>query len=127
MAEREVWVLKKIKSARVKVCIDTAHAFEAGMITEYSKAGVKKFLDELNKYIGFKNIAAFHINDSKTLAGSHHDRHENIGQGYIGVEGFKNLARDKRMKNMPWILEVPGFKDEGPDARNIEILKSCCK
>jgi deoxyribonuclease-4 len=117
-------VLKKVKSARVKVCIDTAHAFEAGMIMEYSKANVKKFLDELNKQIGFINITAFHVNDSKTLAGSHHDRHENIGQGHIGIEGFKNLARDKRMKNMPWILEVPGFNGEGPDKKNVEILKS---
>ncbi|MFA6551557.1 MAG: deoxyribonuclease IV [Patescibacteria group bacterium] len=120
-------VLKKVKSARVKVCVDTAHAFEAGMISEYTPVNVKKFLNELDKQIGFVNIVAFHVNDSKTLASSHHDRHENIGQGHIGLAGFKNLARDKRMKNMPWILEVPGFKDEGPDARNIKILKNCCK
>ena len=120
-------VLKKAKSSRVKVCIDTAHAFEAGMITEYTTTNVKKFLDELDKYVGFKNIAAFHINDSKTLAGSHHDRHENIGQGHIGLAGFKNLARDRRMKDMPWILEVPGFDDNGPDKKNIDILKKCCQ
>ncbi len=119
-------VLKKIKSNRVRVCIDTAHAFEAGMISEYTLPKVKIFLDELDKYIGFNNIVAFHINDSKTLANSHHDRHENIGQGHIGLAGFKNLAKDKRMKNMPWILEVPGFKDEGPDKRNIDILKKLC-
>ena len=111
---------------RVKVCIDTAHAFEAGVINEYTPANVKKFLNELDKQIGLANIVAFHVNDSKTLAGSHHDRHENIGQGHIGLAGFKNLARDKRMKNMPWILEVPGFKDEGPDKRNVEILKKIC-
>lgn len=120
-------VLKKVKSGRVKVCIDTAHAFEAGMIDEYALPKVKKFLDELDKHIGFNNIVAFHLNDSKTLAGSHHDRHENIGQGHIGIEGFKNLARDKRMKTMPWILEVPGFADEGPDKKNVEILQKCCK
>jgi len=116
-------VFKKTGSRRVGVCIDTAHAFEAGMITEFTPAGIKKFLDKLNEYIGFNNIIAFHINDSKTLAGSHHDRHENIGQGYIGLDGFKNLARGKRMKNMPWILEVPGFDDNGPDKKNIDILK----
>ncbi|OGF18500.1 hypothetical protein A3G56_01840 [Candidatus Falkowbacteria bacterium RIFCSPLOWO2_12_FULL_45_10] len=120
-------VLKKVKSNRVRVCIDTAHAFEAGMIDEYAPAKVKKFLDELDKHIGFKDVVAWHINDSKTPANSHHDRHANIGEGHIGLAGFKNLAKDSRMKTMPWILEVPGFKDEGPDARNIEILKSCCK
>ena len=120
-------LLKMVNSKRVNVCIDTAHAFEAGMVNEYTSANVKKFLDELDKCIGFDNIAAFHINDSKTLAGSHHDLHENIGQGHIGLAGFKNLARDKRMKNMPWILEVPGFDDNGPDKKNVEILKSCCK
>jgi len=116
-------VFKKTGSKRVGVCIDTAHAFEAGMISEYTPANVKKFLSELDKYIGFKNIVTFHINDSKTLAGSHHDRHENIGKGYIGLAGFKNLAHDQRMKNMPWILEVPGFDDNGPDKKNIDILK----
>ncbi|MFA5318051.1 MAG: deoxyribonuclease IV [Patescibacteria group bacterium] len=127
-------LLKMIKSKRVSplksatglvnVCIDTAHAFESGMISEYTPAGVKKFLDELDKYVGFKNIAAFHVNDSKTLAGSHHDRHENIGEGHIGLNGFKNLAKDKRMKDVPWILEVPGFEGEGPDKKNVEILKT---
>jgi len=119
-------LLKMINSKRVKVCVDTAHAFEAGMITAYTPANVKKFLGELDKYIDFNNIIAFHINDSKTLAGSHHDRHENIGKGHIGLAGFKNLAKDKRMKDMPWILEVPGFDGGGPDKKNVEILKKCC-
>ena len=126
-AEELGWLLKKIKNKRVKVCIDTAHAFEAGMIDEYAPAKVKIFLDELDKHIGFKDVVAWHVNDSKTSAGSHHDRHANIGEGHIGLAGFKNLAKDSRMKTMPWILEVPGFKDEGPDKRNIDILKSCCK
>jgi len=126
-AEELGWLLKKIKNKRVKVCIDTAHALEAGMIDEYAPAKVKNFLDELDKHIGFKDVVAWHVNDSKTSAGSHHDRHANIGQGHIGLAGFKNLAKDSRMKTMPWILEVPGFKDEGPDKRNIDILKSCCK
>jgi len=121
------WIKKRVGSARVKVCVDTAHAFEAGVITEYTSKNIKKFLDDYEKHVGFKNIAAFHVNDSKTLANSHNDRHENIGQGHIGLAGFKNLARDKRMKNMSWILEVPGFDDNGPDKKNVEILKKCCK
>lgn len=116
-------LLKAVKSSRVKVCLDTAHSFESGEIMEYTKGNVKTFLDVYDEYVGLDAIACFHINDSKTLAGSFHDRHENIGEGHIGLEGFKNLAADKRMKNLPWIMEVPGFDDEGPDKRNVEILK----
>lgn len=119
-------LFRAAKNKRIKVCIDTAHAFECGEIMEYTPANVKTFLDAYDEEIGFANIAAFHINDSKTVAGSCHDRHENIGEGHIGLDGFKNLAADKRMKDMPWLMEVPGFEDEGPDERNVDILKSLC-
>jgi len=121
------WLLKKMKDKRIKVCVDTAHALEAGMIAKFTPVEIKKFLDDYDRQVGFKNISAFHINDSKTEFNSHHDRHENIGEGYIGLSGFKNLARDKKMKDMPWIMEVPGFDGEGPDKKNIEILKKCAK
>ncbi len=123
---REMGILSQgVGSERVKVCIDTAHAFEAGAIGEYSKENVKKFLDECDKEIGLENIIALHVNDSKTAFNSHHDRHENIGEGHIGLEGFKNFARERRLHDKAWILEVPGFDGKGPDAKNIEILKSC--
>ncbi|MBI5742488.1 MAG: deoxyribonuclease IV [Candidatus Niyogibacteria bacterium] len=116
-----VWL---VKSPRVKVCIDTAHAFEAGVL-DYSPASIKKFFDEFDEKIGIENLAALHANDSKTLFGSHNDRHENIGAGAIGLTGFKNLAKEKRLWDKDWLLEVPGFDGEGPDAKNIAILKSC--
>lgn len=116
------WLLKKLNSKRVKVCIDTAHAFEAGAIQKFSPASIKAFLDNYDDNVGWENIACFHINDSKTEFASHHDRHENIGEGYIGLSGFKNLAHDQRMQDMPWILEVPGFDGKGPDQKNIQIL-----
>ncbi len=126
-AEEIGQLLKIINSKRVKTCVDTAHSFEAGMIDKFTPTEVKKFLDRWQKCVGRRNIVCFHINDSKTKFNSCHDRHENIGHGYIGLEGFKNLAADKRMKNMPWILEVPGFDGKGPDKRNIGILRQCCK
>ncbi|KKT90933.1 MAG: putative endonuclease 4, partial [Candidatus Jorgensenbacteria bacterium GW2011_GWA2_45_13] len=55
---------------------------------------------------------------------SHHDRHENIGEGYIGLDGFKALAKEKRLWNKTWLLEVPGFEGEGPDKKNIDIVRS---
>lgn len=116
-------LIKLVKSPRVKVCIDTAHAFEAGAL-DYSADGIKKFLDECDEKIGLANIAALHLNDSKTFFNSHNDRHENIGEGEIGLAGFKRLAKDERLWDKDWLLEVPGFADEGPDAKNIAILKS---
>ena len=121
------YLLKKVNSKRVKICLDTAHAFESGIIKEYKSDGIKKFLDEWDKEIGLENITALHANDSKTLWNSHHDRHENIGAGYIGLAGFKALAREKRLWNKAWLLEVPGFDNEGPDKKNMDILKSCFK
>ncbi|MAF80116.1 hypothetical protein CL629_03500 [bacterium] len=119
------YLYKKIESERVKICIDTAHAFEEGMIEKYTKAKIKKFIDEWDGAVGLKNIPVLHINDSKTVYESHHDRHENIGEGYIGIQGFRALAKEPRLQNKDWILEVPGFKNQGPDKKNIDIIKSC--
>ena len=117
-------MMEGVDSSRVKICIDTAHAFEAGLIEHYTPEGIKKFLDDWDKVVGIESIIAFHVNDSKTLFNSHHDRHENIGQGYIGLGGFKSFAKEKRTWDKDWLLEVPGFDNMGPDKKNIEILKS---
>lgn len=117
-------ILNFLDSNRVKVCFDTAHAFEAGIIEGYSKENIKKLFDEWDREVGLENLSALHVNDSKTVFNSHHDRHENIGQGYIGLEGFKNLAQEKRINQIPWLLEVPGFDGEGPDKKNVDLLKS---
>ncbi len=116
-------MIQKIKSPRVNVCIDTAHAFEAGIIDEYSSQKIRTLFGEFDKEIGIDRVVALHVNDSKTVCNSHHDRHENIGEGYIGLEGFKNLARESLVQHMDWILEVPGFDDKGPDKKNVDILK----
>ncbi len=118
------FLYEQIKSDRVKVCFDTAHAFEAGLIGDYTKESVKKLFDAWEKEIGLEHMIALHINDSKTTYESHHDRHENIGEGYIGRKGFEMLAQEKRIFDKAWLLEVPGFDNEGPDKKNIEILHS---
>ncbi len=117
-------MLDGIGSPRVKICLDTAHAFEAGLIEHYTPEGIKTFLDKWDKEVGLENIVALHVNDSKTVFNSHHDRHENIGQGHIGLAGFQNLAKEPRLWDKDWLLEVPGFDNMGPDKENIEILKS---
>ncbi|MGC9603449.1 MAG: deoxyribonuclease IV [Minisyncoccia bacterium] len=125
--EELAYIFEKVGSKRAKVCLDTAHAFESGIIKEYRTPDIKKFVDELDKEIGLQNIVAIHANDSKTPWNSHNDRHENIGEGHIGLAGFKELAKEKRLWDKAWLLEVPGFKDEGPDKKNVDILKSCFK
>ncbi len=118
-------ILRAVKSKQLKVCFDTAHAFEAGLVDEYTPAKTKKLFDEWAREVGIKNIIALHVNDSKTAFNSHHDRHENIGEGYIGISGFRNLAKEKRLRDKAWLLEVPGFMGAGPDKKNIEILRGC--
>ncbi len=74
--------------------------------------------------IGLKNLVAIHANDSKTEYKSNRDRHENIGEGFIGKEGFENMVNHPALAEIPFILEVPGFTDNGPDSENVAILKS---
>ncbi|MDP3947597.1 MAG: deoxyribonuclease IV [bacterium] len=118
-------IMRQIGSRRVKMCFDTAHAFEAGVIKRYDREGVAQLLAALDGTVGLDALVALHVNDSKTAFNSHHDRHENIGEGQIGLDGFRELAKHTELHDKAWILEVPGFEGKGPDSRNIELLKSC--
>lgn len=119
------YLYKKVNSKRVKLCYDTAHGLESGLISSYGPALIKKLFDSWSDAVGAENIVAIHANDSKTAFNSKNDRHENIGEGHIGLRGFSALAKDKRAAAASWILEVPGFDDKGPDKKNIDILKEC--
>ena len=125
------FLFKKVGDSRVKVCVDTAHSFEAGLIESYTPANITKFLNEWDSAVGLENIPALHINDSKTEYNSQNDKHENLGEGFIGLSGFRALARhvgqarESRLSHTSWFLEVPGFDEMGPDKRNMDILKSC--
>jgi len=118
-------IFRKINSERVKFCYDTAHGFEAGTTLDYTPDSIKTLVQKIDQAIGIENLVVLHANDSKTAAGSYHDKHANIGEGYVGLSGFKNLAKEKMLRDLPWLLEVPGFDDIGPDKRNVEILKGC--
>lgn len=118
-------IIERIGSKQVKVCIDTQHSFAGGLIQKYDKVLTPAFVKRLDKAFGIKNLVAMHINDSKTVFNSRHDRHENLGKGYIGLDGFKNLAKQKELSHTAWLLEVPGFDDTGPDKKNVDLLKSC--
>ena len=117
-------IFQQVKSPRVKVCIDTAHAFEAGILKTFSKEELDEFARACDKAFGWKHIAVLHVNDSKTPFGSHSDRHENIGEGEMGIRPFQYLAKHAKFNKLPWILETPGFGGMGPDRRNIGIVKN---
>lgn len=107
---------------RLGVCWDTCHLFNAGYDVA-SEHGLKKTIDEFDKLIGFDWLYAIHANDSKTPLGARRDRHENIGKGHIGEAGFRRMLQHPLLRKLPWILEVPGFEDKGPDKKNIQILR----
>jgi deoxyribonuclease-4 len=106
---------------RLGVCWDTCHLFNAGYDVA-SEKGLERTIDEFEREVGFEWLYAIHANDSKNPLGSRKDRHENIGEGYIGKEGFRRLLNHPALRKYPWILEVPGFENKGPDKKNIEIM-----
>jgi deoxyribonuclease-4 len=110
---------------RLGVCLDTAHLFAAG----YDFRGRKYagFCREVERTVGLKRIKVLHLNDSKKDLGSRVDRHEHIGRGKIGLEGFRPIVRDKRFAKVPKILETAKEKDEQGrewDMVNLEVLRS---
>ncbi len=111
---------------RMSVCIDTAHIFAA----DYDIRTVEsynKVMKQFNDIIGLYRLKCFHINDSKKKLGSKVDRHERIGKGFIGLEGFANIMNDKRLIKIPKILETPKGKEQLEDLENIKVLKSLIK
>jgi len=111
---------------RMTVCIDTAHIFAAGYnIRDPQK--YKKVIKEFDDIIGLKRLKCFHVNDSKKELGSRVDRHEQIGKGFIGKEGFTNIMNDKKLEKIPKILETPKGKDMKEDSKNIKVLLSLIK
>lgn len=115
-------IIKAVKSDRLKVTLDTAHAFGSG----YNVAtveGLDQTLEEFNKEIGLEKLVCLHLNDSAALWGSNRDHHADIGDGYIGLEAFKRIVNHPKLKNLPGIIETPGNKEK-TEVDNLKILKS---
>ncbi len=115
-------IARETGSDRVKVCLDTQHTFAAGYDLK-TPAGLEKAMAEFDADIGLERLVAVHANDSKIPLGGGVDRHANIGEGHIGRDGFVNIMSHAAFADVPFLLEVPGFEDTGPDKQNIEILK----
>ncbi len=109
--------------ARMGVCLDTAHAFAAGYDLR-TAAACRRTLAELDRAVGLERLGAIHLNDSRKGLGSRVDRHEHIGRGAIGLEGFKFVMRREEFRGLPKILETP--KTDGGlqmDPVNLEMLR----
>ena len=121
-------IMKELGSPRLKVCLDTQHAFACGYQVA-TPDGLAATLDEFEREVGLANLVAVHANDSKCPLGGGVDRHENIGEGHIGREGFRVILAHPAFRDLPFLLEVPGFpvgdkKPEGPDKENVDRLKA---
>ncbi len=106
-------------------CIDTCHTHVAGYDI-VNEEGMKKTLSELDRVIGLKNVHVWHCNDAKAARGSKLDRHQHVGKGTIGLEPFRRLLNDPRLKHAAFIAETP-IDEPGDDRRNVETLKALVK
>jgi deoxyribonuclease-4 len=116
---------------RVGVCLDTCHLLASGYDL-CSPEGYASTFTQFGKLVGFDRLKAFHLNDSKKPLGSRVDRHEHIGQGFLGLEPFRRIVNDRRFRGLPMLLETPKGegKATGPiaidpmDEKNLETLRS---
>jgi deoxyribonuclease IV len=119
-------IIREAGSDRVKVCLDTQHSFAAGHEVR-TRDGLDKMMQEFDREVGLDKLVAVHANDSKIPLGGGVDRHQNIGEGEIGRDGFVNILSHPAFKEVPFLLEVPGIEDDGPDKENVERLKALRK
>ena len=121
--EELAWIMddKRLKKYNIGVCLDSCHLFQSCYDLR-TKKDVDEMMKKFNKVIGFERLVLMHANDSKAEYGKHLDRHENIGEGKIGIEGFKAMLSHKILGKLDWILETPK-DDPKDDPKNITLMK----
>jgi deoxyribonuclease IV len=111
-------------AAGLGVCVDTCHVFAAG----YSLDPAERYdevISQLDRTVGLDRLRVLHLNDSRRECGSRVDRHAGIGAGMIGLEPFRHLVNDRRLRHLPMILETPKGMEDGEDldTRNLKTLR----
>ena len=107
--------------SRIGVCLDTCHIHDAG----YDLNDFDRILNDFDQIVGLNYLKCIHVNDSKNVMGSHKDRHENIGYGYIGFNNLIKIIYHKKLESIPKILETPYIdKEYPPYKQEIEMIKS---
>lgn len=105
------------------VCYDTSHGFAAGYdMRDEQSYGLT--ISRFDREIGIDRLKFFHLNDSKRELGARIDRHEHIGKGKIGLDGFRLLLNDPRFRDRPMVIETPKGKDLKEDKKNMRVLRS---
>jgi len=121
--EQLAYIIDRVENKeKIGVCLDTCHIFAAG----YPLADpndYRKTMKSFDKIIGLDCLKIIHINDSMKEFGSKRDRHEHIGKGLIGLDGFRNIVNDKRLEKTPMILETPKGEDLAEDIENLKVLR----
>jgi len=122
--EHLAWLIGHIEpTERVGVCFDTAHVLASGY--EFRQPNTYAILwQHFHEVIGLERLRAIHLNDSKRDLGSQVDRHEQIGQGCVGVLAFRMLVNDPALRHVPMILETPKGPDLAEDIANLALLRS---
>lgn len=108
----------------VGVCLDTCHTYATGYDIK-TKKGYKDTMESFDDILGLERLCALHLNDSKGKLGSNLDRHEQIGKGFIGLEGFRNLVNDENLEDVPMVLETPAGDKEYK--AELKLLRSLIK
>jgi len=125
--EQLAYMIDRVENKnKIGVCLDTCHIFAAGYDL-VDPRGYKKTMKSFDEIVGLDHLKIIHVNDSMKEFGSRRDRHEHIGQGFIGLDGFRNIVNDKRLKNIPMILETPKGEDLTEDIENLKVLRSLVK
>ena len=115
-------ILALLDGLPVACCIDTAHCYAAGMNIA-TPQGLAAMLVSLNESVGLHRVPVIHTNDSRSALGSRRDRHEHIGRGGIGLEGFRRIVNHPALRDKVFILETP-IEAEGDARRNLQAIRS---
>ena len=108
---------------QIVVCMDTCHVFAAGYDIR-TEEGYVAVMEQFDQIVGLDKLEVLHFNDSKRSLGSRVDRHDHIGQGKIGKEGFRWFLNDPRLVRVPKLLETPKENQGEADRRNLKVLRS---
>lgn len=115
-------VIDRIKDKdRIGICLDTCHAYAAGYDLS-SPRGYSALIEEIDRTVGLDRLKLVHLNDTRDALNSHRDRHAHIGEGNIGLTGFRRILTDKRLPHTAFILETPKDSDTA-DALNLRVVR----
>jgi len=121
--EHLAWLLDQTpEGERLGICLDTCHVFAAGYELR-TPEGYAATVETFDRLIGLERLKVLHLNDSKGALGSRKDRHQHIGEGHIGLAGFRRVLNDPRLAEVPGLLETPKGDDLHEDQENLAVLR----